>query len=224
MARPVAGLAGALSEHLRHAARARPTDAAELEAVVDLLDRHRTGSSTVGRRAPSTVPGLRHLPLALSALDATPRSPLGAAVAPTVGQAAWSTFYARSEWSVPFVDELAVGVLIGPDGPRPATGFTLGLFLQGPHTVYPPHAHAAAEVYAVVAGEADFQSGAHVRSQPRPAGSVVVHPSELPHAITTGADPLLAVYAWRGEVAAPPWYRRDMADEAEPRLHPPLVV
>lgn len=45
---PVAGLgglAGALSEHLRHAARARPTDTEELEAVVDAASRWPLGDA-----------------------------------------------------------------------------------------------------------------------------------------------------------------------------------
>lgn len=224
MSHPVGDLAGALARHLRDTALRRPADAAELDAFADLLVDHHADSSTGRPRAPLTVPGLRHLPLALAALDAVPRSPLGDAVEPALGHAAWSSFYARSEWSAAFVDELAVGVLVGPGAPRPSWALILGLFLQGPHTRYPPHAHAADEVYAIVAGEPAFQSGAHAPFQPQPAGSVVLHPGGLPHAITTGDSPLLAVYAWRGETCAPPWYRRDMADDGEPRIHPPLVA
>lgn len=145
------------------------------------------------------------------------------AVPAAIGHAEWSTYYAPSPWSAPFVDELALGALVGPHAPTHADGLAWGLFLQAPRTECPPHAHAAAEVYVPVAGEAAFSSGASapfVRQRP---GDAVVHDPDVAHAISTGGSPLLAVFAWRGDVTAPPWNRRDMADTDEPRTYPPLI-
>lgn len=224
MGDPLGDLAGELAEHLRQAARAQPAEAAELAAFADLLSGRPAAPSRRRARAALTVPGLRHLPRALAALDAAPPSSLGEAATAALGHAAWSSYYARSDWSAAFVDELAVGALVGPGAPRPAEALALGLFVQGPHTVYPPHAHPAEEVYAVLTGEPAFQSGAGAPFTPRPAGSIVRHPGDVAHAIETGESPLLAVYAWRGDITGPPWYRQDMADDGQPRFHPPVVI
>ena len=183
------------------------------------------GANPVTKAAPRSaemVPALRHLPGALAAVDVASPSVLREEICAALGHAAWSSYYARSAWSAPFVDDLAVGLLAGPGAPLACDGLALGLFLQGPHTDYPPHAHAAVEVYVVVGGRAGFQCGAHAPFRVAGSGSVVLHHSDQAHAISTAEAPLLAVYARQGDVTAPPWYRRDMSDDDEPRSRPPL--
>ena len=221
---PIARLADALAGALDAAAGAQPAAAAELGAFAGQLRELGTQPvSRAPRRPPAVVPALRHLPAALAAVDVASPPALGEATCAAVGHAAWSSYYARSAWSAPFVADLAVGQLAGPGAPHACDGLALGLFLQGPRTNYAPHAHAAAEVYVVVGGQAAFQSGAHAPFRTAAPGSVVLHRSDQAHAIATGDAPLLAVYAWRGDVTAPPWYRRDMAADDEPRRHPPLA-
>lgn len=78
-----------------------------------------------------------------------------------------------------------------------------GLTLIAPHTCYPAHAHPAIELYLVVTGAAAWQHG-DAAAATRPPGSVIVHPKGAPHAMTTGSEPLLAVFTWRGDLATPP--------------------
>ena len=49
---------------------------------------------------------------------------------------------------------------IGPDGRLWHDEVILGLFVLGPHTVYPPHAHPAEEFYVVLSGAPEWQVGA----------------------------------------------------------------
>ena len=73
----------------------------------------------------------------------------------------------------------------------------LGFLMLGPDTLYPPHAHAAEELYLVLAGTAAWQHG-HEPWVNRPPGTAIHHPPRLPHATRTAAEPLLALYLWWG--------------------------
>jgi quercetin dioxygenase-like cupin family protein len=81
----------------------------------------------------------------------------------------------------------------------------LGFTLIAPHTNYPAHAHPAIELYLVVAGAASWRLG-DAQAEIRPPGSVIVHPSRAPHAMITGAGPLLALFTWRGDLVTSPAY------------------
>jgi len=66
--------------------------------------------------------------------------------------------------------------------------------------LYPDHNHAAAEVYHVVGGAADWwreDRGWAALS----AGAVIAHAPHVRHAMRTGDEPLLALYCWQGEIA-----------------------
>jgi mannose-6-phosphate isomerase-like protein (cupin superfamily) len=126
--------------------------------------------------------------------------------------AAWTTFYAQSEWSTGFIDDFAVGVLVGPDGPYVCQRVVVGLLLLGPHSNYPPHAHPAVEVYRVLSGGGEFQVGAQGGFRRRQPGSVVVHRSDELHAIRTGHPPLFALYVWVGDLAGRIWHGDDMTN------------
>jgi quercetin dioxygenase-like cupin family protein len=86
-----------------------------------------------------------------------------------------------------------------------ANGCCFGFTLIAPHTHYPAHAHPAIELYLVIAGAATWGLG-DAPAEIRPPGSVIVHPSGAPHAMTTGAEPLLALFTWRGDLATSPSY------------------
>ena len=74
-----------------------------------------------------------------------------------------------------------------------------------PHTVYPAHSHPAIELYLVVSGTAIWQAGG-APATPQPPGSAILHPSGIPHAMITGAEPLLALFTWRGDLQTAPSY------------------
>ena len=69
--------------------------------------------------------------------------------------------------------------------------------MLGPGADYPLHAHEAEELYLPVAGTALWRRGedAFVARLP---GTPIHHPSFMPHAMRTEAEPMLALYLWRG--------------------------
>ncbi|HEY2111625.1 MAG TPA: dimethylsulfonioproprionate lyase family protein [Dongiaceae bacterium] len=88
---------------------------------------------------------------------------------------------------------------------RPSDRLLLGPTLIAPSTHYPPHAHPAIETYLVIARTALWSlAGAVAAAQP--PGALILHPSAMAHAMQTGAEPLLAIWSWRGDVTSPSVY------------------
>jgi len=90
----------------------------------------------------------------------------------------------------------AFGMVVGNwASPLSAPNYGFGLLLMGPNTTYPTHHHAAREVYFILSGTAHWKRGDEPWIQRAP-GSVIYHPSNVPHATHTDEDPLLAVAMW----------------------------
>lgn len=89
--------------------------------------------------------------------------------------------------------------LLGPDGMVYCGHCRLGLFLQMPDLCYPGHAHAANELYLVLSGTAEWQTNGS-EPTPQPPGSFIHHPSGHWHAMNTRSEPLLAIWAWTGDI------------------------
>jgi len=112
-------------------------------------------------------------------------------------------FESRLQWrqnpnyaGAEFLDGYAHCELVGPAGPLRHADIALGLLLLGPRITYPEHAHPAAEVYAVVAGHAQWRQGDRVWRRRAP-GERIHHASNEPHAMRTADEPLLAAYVWQ---------------------------
>ncbi len=99
---------------------------------------------------------------------------------------------------------IAFAELIGPDGPLDAPECRVGFTLMAPWTLYPLHAHPAVELYVVIAGHAAWTTPDATRIVP-PGGSVLHHANQ-PHAMRSFAEPLLALYGWRGDIDTPAGY------------------
>jgi hypothetical protein len=69
--------------------------------------------------------------------------------------------------------------------------------MLGPFTHYPRHRHDAEEIYLPLSGAAEWQQGDAVWRERLP-GTLIRHAGGEPHAMRTGAGPLLALYLWRG--------------------------
>lgn len=95
-----------------------------------------------------------------------------------------------------FLDGYAYCELVGPAGSLRHPDIALGLLLLGPRVTYPEHAHPAAEVYAVIAGCAEWRQADRVWRRRAP-GARIHHASNEPHAMRTGDEPLLAAYLWQ---------------------------
>jgi len=87
----------------------------------------------------------------------------------------------------------------GPAGPGAAVeGARAGLVTLPPGLRYPPHRHAAPEVYVIVGGRAVWDAG-DARRTLEPV-SFAYHPPWCPHAIeSVGDEPLVVVYLWWGD-------------------------
>ncbi len=167
------------------------------------------------------VRGLRYGPMLLGGEGDT--LPLLKAVRNTFGFARWTEFYRQTPWSHDFLERFATGECLGSSGRFMSERLIIGLFILGPETFYPAHAHAAEEFYLVVEGEAEFQNGASAEFMTKRKGDLVLHGSEVSHAIRTSSKALLAVYGWRGNLKKPSWYRDNMADDMEQKNYPILI-
>ena len=101
----------------------------------------------------------------------------------------------------------------GPGGLVASDALALGVLMLGPGIHYPTHRHPAVEIYVVAAGEAEWQKGEEPWRR-EPPGTVIRHESMMPHATRTLAEPLLAAYLWRGDLAT---HARIIASPANPR-------
>jgi mannose-6-phosphate isomerase-like protein (cupin superfamily) len=142
------------------------------------------------------LPVLAWLP-ALPALAAPDTGRLVELLVEAASSLAWRRTYAAGEVSPAFLARYGWAELLGPYGPLASHRLRLGFLLLGPDTLYRPHAHAAEELYLVLAGTAAWQHGQEPW-QDRPPGTAIHHPPRLPHATRTAAEPLLALYLWWG--------------------------
>ncbi|MGD9294488.1 MAG: dimethylsulfonioproprionate lyase family protein [Roseobacter sp.] len=110
--------------------------------------------------APSAAPcpPVRGLRYAAQAMGSDP-APVAMAARSAFGHMRWTEFYAEDDWSRSFVADFANGEGIGPDGRLMCDTIILGLFIMGPQTTYPLHAHPAQEFYLVLSGQPAFQVG-----------------------------------------------------------------
>jgi len=110
--------------------------------------------------------------------------------------------YTAQRMGSDFVDRYGYVELVGPERAFESRRLLVGFLLLGPHTLYPDHSHAAEEVYYVVSGRAFWRRG-DGPWRTEPPGAVIHHAPYVPHAMRTGHEPLLALYCWMGDVAAP---------------------
>ncbi len=89
--------------------------------------------------------------------------------------------------------------IIGDPGPVPSQIMFCGFILMAPQTFYPTHNHTAVELYLVLGGTAEWQRGTEPWTR-RPPGAFILHRSEIGHAMRSLEEPLLALYAWHGDL------------------------
>ena len=129
---------------------------------------------------------------------ATPDThPLVALLAASAERLRWAQTYTRDDFESRFLDRYGWSELIGLRGPFASDSIAVGFLLLGPDVEYPPHHHAAEEVYYPLAGRAHWQHGDQ-QFVIRAPGECIHHAPRTPHAMKTGSEPLLALYAWRG--------------------------
>lgn len=96
--------------------------------------------------------------------------------------------------------QMLTAEIIGPTGMIHSSTVRAGLFLQAKHVAYTSRSHAAEETYVALTDSGRWSLYDSAPAQ-RTTGEVIFHPSMAPHATFTGADPLLAIWRWSGDIA-----------------------
>lgn len=145
--------------------------------------------------AAADLPVLRWLPQ-IGGDRAVYASGLVAAVCRAAPSMAWRQSYSAEDLDGAFLRNYGWSEILGASGPWVGARIACGLLLLGPSTHYPRHRHEAEEIYLPLSGTAAWQQGDAVWRDRTP-GTLIHHASEEPHAMRTGAAPLLALYLWR---------------------------
>jgi quercetin dioxygenase-like cupin family protein len=153
--------------------------------------------STRRRVTPSTIPALRWL-TQINELAPNFAAPLVGGLVSAAPSLAWRRSYSPALVGAGFYDNYGWTELAGLTGPIPSERLACGMLVLGPHESYPPHRHEAEEIYVPLVGTAAWKHGTdHWRE--RAPGAVIHHRRHEPHAMRTGALPMLALYLWRSE-------------------------
>lgn len=75
----------------------------------------------------------------------------------------------------------------------------IGLFYLGPHHFYPEHLHPASEFWIILSGTAKWKRGDEPWTL-RKAGESFIHTTNQSHAMETLDEPILAMWAWTGDL------------------------
>ena len=139
-------------------------------------------------------PALACLSDALMNLPPGPLAPLLKACAPRIP---WTV----GDFKMPasFAGRSAYVEMVGPEGLAQREDLRFGLYIQTPASFYPPHNHAAEELYYVLSGTARWQK-ADGDFRAMAPGTLIRHASWERHAMRTAAEPLLAMWSWTGDL------------------------
>jgi mannose-6-phosphate isomerase-like protein (cupin superfamily) len=172
-----------------------------IEECHQMAERLRRVSAPVAPPDPHALPAQRFLPEGLAAVaGAGPLRALADATAAVAPDLHWRNKYAQVDpW---LFDRFAFCDLIGPDGAQASDEVTLGLVVLGPDTHYPLHHHPARELYLVIGGTAGWAVDDRPFADQAP-GRLILHREMQPHAMKTGAQPLVALSLWRGDIRTP---------------------
>ncbi len=110
-------------------------------------------------------------------------------------------------------DVFSVAILVGPGALIHNETVMGGLFVQRSGALYPAHAHAAEETYAMIAGTAEWQKDFGEWEEHK-AGELIHHPTNIPHATRTRSMPIMAAWRWSGDIR-PSTYRMCEAPESQ---------
>jgi mannose-6-phosphate isomerase-like protein (cupin superfamily) len=154
---------------------------------------------------PSTIPHSLAAACSASSAPGSAARQLADAVAEHGQELLWRELYEQYDDEpdmATFRRGYAYTRLIGSGAPLYSDQVKAGLTLQCPDSYYPAHAHKAAEFYAVVGGTGEWRRGIEPWAV-RPPGDFIFHPSGVRHAMQTSAEPLLALFAWIGDLDSP---------------------
>ena len=145
---------------------------------------------------PQSIPCVRHLDRVIEIAPERAK-PLAHMLADHRDVLRWGQTYGEADFDRTFLDNYGWLEVFGTRGHFANDAAAGGLLILGPGIVYPDHHHVAEEIYIPLTGGTGWRKGDGA-FQIRQAGEVIHHPSNINHAMKTGAEPLLALYLWRG--------------------------
>ncbi|MDR1462312.1 MAG: cupin domain-containing protein [Azoarcus sp.] len=200
---PLAALTAieAIRAHLaaRLAAGREPSPiAAELQNILNLLANVDLRHADEKHLRPSGHPVIRQLQQTPPKNSDASTAAIFRAFLPQLDALPWRYSYTPRPDAPDIGERMAWAELIGPIAPFKSAKVCLGLTAMGPRLLYPRHSHPAVETYLVVSGIAAWTAENTTRRQQ--PGALILHPANIVHAMETGDEPLLAAYAWTGDV------------------------
>lgn len=93
--------------------------------------------------------------------------------------------------------------IMGPKGRLFNEKLRSGIFFLAADFEYPMHNHAGLEVYYVHSGTLEVQNGVDAAPRRIGPGEYSVTPSNVPHALRIGSEPVVILYTWVGDLESP---------------------
>jgi hypothetical protein len=109
----------------------------------------------------------------------------------------WAQTYSTGDFGDAFLKRYGWVELFGTRGHFSSDVMAGGFLMLGPEIHYPDHHHVAEEIYIPLT-DGSLWSKDGGAFQPRRAGEIIHHPSDVSHAMQTEQETLLALYLWRG--------------------------
>ncbi|NLS15655.1 transcriptional regulator [Rhizobium sp. P40RR-XXII] len=109
----------------------------------------------------------------------------------------WAQTYGITDFGADFLQRYGWVELFGTRGHFASEKMAGGFLLLGPGVHYPDHHHEAEEIYIPLT-DGSLWSKDGQPFLPRWTGEIIHHPSNIRHAMRTEAQPLVALYLWRG--------------------------
>ena len=193
----VEAIRGHFAERLA-AHRETPEITAELEQVLSLLATVDFSQVDEKHLHASDHPVIRQLRHVNVSRGESSTQAIFQAFLPHLETLPWRYSYTPRPDAPDIGERMAWAELVGPIAPFHSNKVCLGLTAIGPNLLYPLHRHPAVETYLVVSGTANWTANGVTHCHP--PGTLILHPANLVHAMQTSDEPLLAAYAWTGEV------------------------
>lgn len=149
-------------------------------------------------------PSMRFVTPAAAAADGDPA--LVAAVRRAAETLDWRQTYGGGGLDPALADGMLAAQAAGTYGCFASDRVATGLFLLAPGLYYPPHTHAADEIYYCVSGAAEIRHGVDGEPMSIGAGEYSITPTERLHSLRIGDQPTLLAYAWIGQIICPVWW------------------
>ena len=194
-----------------HRLRSDDEEAAVQDEVAELRAAWPGRAINLASIAPERLPACDHLDFALERGTSDREANLAVSIAALAPALRWTYSYPTNPRDQDLSSKVAFAQIVGGRGLQPVSEIHVGLTLIAPHVVYPAHRHPAVELYLVISGTALWQSG-NVEPAMKPPGSIILHPGNVVHAMTTFEEPLLAIWTWRGDLVSPSVYVNAQAE------------